>query len=51
MSIRTVDYQSPDAGQEFVRSLHETGFAVLKNHRAITPPKSRRRQSVIRLRT
>ena len=32
MSIRTVDYQSPDAGQEFVRSLHETGFAVLKNH-------------------
>ena len=32
MSIRTVDYQHPDAGQEFVRSLHETGFAVLKNH-------------------
>jgi isopenicillin N synthase-like dioxygenase len=32
MSIRTVDYESPDAGQEFVRSLHETGFAVLKNH-------------------
>jgi len=32
MSIRTVDYQDPDAGQEFVRSLHETGFAVLKNH-------------------
>ncbi len=32
MSIRTVDYQDPDAGREFVRSLHETGFAVLKNH-------------------
>lgn len=32
MSIRTVDYRDPDAGQEFVRSLHETGFAVLKNH-------------------
>jgi isopenicillin N synthase-like dioxygenase len=32
MSIRTVDYQNPDAGQEFVCSLHETGFAVLKNH-------------------
>ena len=32
MSIRTVDYQSTDAGQDFVRSLHETGFAVLKNH-------------------
>ena len=32
MSIRTVDYQDSDAGREFVRSLHETGFAVLKNH-------------------
>ncbi len=32
MIIRTVDYTSPNAGQEFVRSLHETGFAVLKNH-------------------
>jgi isopenicillin N synthase-like dioxygenase len=32
MSIRTVDYQSTDAGQDFVCSLHETGFAVLKNH-------------------
>jgi isopenicillin N synthase-like dioxygenase len=32
MSIRTVDYQSTEAGQDFVRSLHETGFAVLKNH-------------------
>lgn len=32
MSIRTVDYQQTGAGQEFVRSLHETGFAVLRNH-------------------
>jgi len=32
MSIRTVDYRQPDAGHEFVRSLHETGFAVLRNH-------------------
>ena len=32
MIIRTVDYKNPNAGQEFVRSLHETGFAVLKNH-------------------
>jgi isopenicillin N synthase-like dioxygenase len=32
MSIRTVDYQDADAGRQFVRSLHETGFAVLKNH-------------------
>ena len=32
MDIRTVDYGSPDAPREFVTSLHETGFAVLKNH-------------------
>ncbi|MGI9270711.1 MAG: 2OG-Fe(II) oxygenase family protein [Woeseiaceae bacterium] len=32
MSIRTVDYQDPEAGAEFVRSLRETGFAVLKNN-------------------
>lgn len=32
MSIRTIDYWHADAGPEFVRSLHETGFAVLKNH-------------------
>jgi isopenicillin N synthase-like dioxygenase len=32
MIIQTVDFQSPEAGQQFVRSLHETGFAVLKNH-------------------
>lgn len=32
MGIRTVDLQQADAGEEFVRSLHETGFAVLRNH-------------------
>ena len=32
MIIRTVDIQGPEAGQQLVRSLHETGFAVLKNH-------------------
>ena len=32
MEIKTVDYGSPDAPREFVTSLHETGFAVLKNH-------------------
>ena len=32
MIIQTVDFESPEAGQQFVRSLHETGFAVLKNH-------------------
>ena len=32
MIIRTVDFESPEAGRQFVRSLHETGFAVLRNH-------------------
>ena len=32
MSIRTVDYQSANAGRDYVRSLPETGFAVLRNH-------------------
>lgn len=32
MSIKTVDYRDADAGRDFVRSLHATGFAVLKNH-------------------
>ena len=32
MIIQTVDFQSSEAGQQFVCSLHETGFAVLKNH-------------------
>jgi len=30
--ITTVDFRGPEAGQQFVRSLHETGFAVFKNH-------------------
>lgn len=32
MKILTVDYQSNNAAAEFVKSLHETGFAVIKNH-------------------
>lgn len=32
MIIRTVDFQHADAACDFVRSLQETGFAVLKNH-------------------
>jgi isopenicillin N synthase-like dioxygenase len=32
MNILTVDYHSPDAPQDFARSLQETGFGVLKNH-------------------
>jgi isopenicillin N synthase-like dioxygenase len=32
MHVLTVDYQAPDAAQRFVRSLRETGFAVLVNH-------------------
>ncbi|MBU2895191.1 isopenicillin N synthase family dioxygenase [Vibrio hepatarius] len=32
MKLETVDYQAKDAAQQFVTSLHETGFGVLKNH-------------------
>lgn len=32
MSIQTIDYHSRSAGKAFVNSLHNTGFAVLKNH-------------------
>ena len=32
MDILTIDYRSNLAGKEFVKSLHETGFAVIKNH-------------------
>ncbi len=32
MNIRTIDYESNNAGPQFVRSLHESGFAVLTNH-------------------
>ena len=30
--LETVDYQSDGANEAFVKSLHETGFGVLKNH-------------------
>lgn len=32
MSICSVDYRSPNAPEEFARSLRETGFGVLRNH-------------------
>lgn len=32
MDVQTIDFMQPDAGSRFVRSLHETGFAVLSNH-------------------
>lgn len=32
MTIQAVDYKSPNAAQEFVQSLRDTGFGVLKNH-------------------
>lgn len=32
MQILTVDFQEQDAGKQLVKSLHETGFAVIKNH-------------------
>lgn len=32
MVVQTVNCQDSDAGQQFVASLHETGFAILKNH-------------------
>lgn len=32
MALVAVDYASPSAKHDFVRSLHETGFGVLKNH-------------------
>lgn len=32
MNVLSVDYRSPDAPKLFAKSLHETGFAVLKNH-------------------
>ena len=30
--LSVVDYTAENAAQEFVKSLHETGFGVLKNH-------------------
>ncbi len=32
MILEAVDFQSPTAAQDFVKSLRETGFGVLKNH-------------------
>ena len=32
MNVLSIDYRSDDAGRRFARSLHETGFAVLRNH-------------------
>ncbi len=32
MDVAVVDYTSPDAPQQFTKSLRETGFAVLINH-------------------
>lgn len=32
MSLESIDFQAPDADQQFVKSLHEIGFAVLENH-------------------
>jgi isopenicillin N synthase-like dioxygenase len=32
MNVQTIDFTEPGAGRELARSLHETGFAVLKNH-------------------
>ncbi|QDF67444.1 isopenicillin N synthase family oxygenase [Shewanella sp. SNU WT4] len=32
MTLETVDYQADNAAELFVKSLHETGFGVLKNH-------------------
>ncbi len=32
MNVQTIDFDQPDVGEVFVRSLHETGFAVLRNH-------------------
>ncbi|ERM57627.1 isopenicillin N synthase family dioxygenase [Vibrio cyclitrophicus] len=32
MKLETVDYLADDAAEQFVRSLRETGFSVLKNH-------------------
>ena len=32
MHLPVVDFRSPTAAQDFCRSLHETGFGVLRNH-------------------
>ena len=30
--LTAIDYRAPDSDQQFVSSLRETGFGVLKNH-------------------
>jgi isopenicillin N synthase-like dioxygenase len=35
--VQTVNCEDSDAGQQFVDSLHETGFAILKNHPISNP--------------
>ena len=37
MKIETIDYKSNDFAREFIQSLHETGFVVIRNH--TIPPK------------
>ncbi|MEP0072575.1 MAG: 2-oxoglutarate and iron-dependent oxygenase domain-containing protein, partial [Marinomonas sp.] len=32
MQLQAIDYTSATAQEDFVKSLHETGFGVLKNH-------------------
>jgi len=32
MQVKTVNFRSPNAGQEFAQSLRETGFAVIADH-------------------
>lgn len=32
MQLVAIDYQAPNAQEAFVKSLHDTGFGVLKNH-------------------
>lgn len=32
MELKAIDYTSPTAQKDFVESLHDTGFGVLKNH-------------------
>lgn len=32
LNVRTINLHNANAGQQLVRSLHETGFAVLENH-------------------
>lgn len=32
MHVQTIDYSAASAGRDFVASLHQTGFAVLRNH-------------------